>query len=118
MAAFVDQIVILQPLKSGSPYSSGVGTYDWGLPPTRVEVPFLVSVQPVASSEDGPERPTVTTTWRLLTPPGRDLELRSQDRVEVNGEMVMSVVGDVARYRAGAPGRVHHVRAALEKVTG
>lgn len=117
MAAFVDSIVILQPYVGGGRYSS-IETIDWTKPPTRVEVPFLVSVQPLASSEGGPERPAVTTTWRLLTPPGRDLALRPQDRVEVNGEMTLSVVGDVARYRAGAPGRVHHVRAALERVSG
>lgn len=117
MAAFVDSIVILQPHVHIDRYTS-VEKIDWTKPPERVVVPFRVSVQPVASSEGGPERPAVTTSWRLLTPPGRDLVLRSQDRVEVNGEMTMSVVGDVARYRAGAPGRVHHVRAALERVTG
>lgn len=117
MAAFVDSIVILQPHVEIDRYSS-IETIDWTKPPTRVEVPFLVSVQPLDSSEGAPERPAVTTTWRLLTPPGRDLALRPQDRVEVNGEMTLSVVGDVARYRAGAPGRVHHVRAALERVSG
>lgn len=117
MAAFVDSIVILQPEVLIDRYTS-IEKPDWTKPPTRVPVPFRVSVQPVSSSEDGPERPAVTTTWRLLTPPGRDLNLRPVDRVEVNGEMTMSVVGEVARYRAGAPGRVHHVRAALEKVTG
>lgn len=117
MAAFVDSIVILQPHVHIDRYTS-VEKIDWTKPPARVSVPFRVSVQPVSSSEGQPERPAVTTSWRLLTPPGRDLQLRPQDRVEVNGEMTMSVVGDVARYRAGAPGRVHHVRAALEKVTG
>lgn len=117
MAAFVDSIAVLQPQMTSDRYSSAERP-DWSQPPERVEVPFRVSVQPVASSEGSPERPAVTTTWRLLTPPGRDLALRPVDRVEVNGEMTMSVVGDVARYRAGAPGRVHHVRAALEKVTG
>lgn len=117
MAAFVDSIVILQPQVVIDRYSS-VEKPDWTKPPSRVSVPFLVSVQPMSSGEGGPERPAVTTSWRLLTPPGRDLGLRSVDRVEVNGEMTMSVVGDVARYRAGAPGRVHHVKAALEKVTG
>lgn len=117
MAAFVDSIVILQPRVTVDRYSS-IEKVDWTQPPERVVVPFRVSVQPAGSSEGEPERPAVTTTWKLITPPGRDLALRSQDRVEVNGEMTMSVVGDVARYRAGAPGRVHHVQAALEKVTG
>ncbi|KAA0916459.1 hypothetical protein [Dietzia sp. ANT_WB102] len=113
----MDSLVVLRPRMTVDRYSS-VEKPDWTLPPERITVPFLVSVQPLSSSEDGPERPAVTTTWRLLTPPGRDLDLRSVDRVEVNGEMTMSVVGDVARYRAGAPGRVHHVRAALERVAG
>lgn len=117
MAAFVDSIVILQPQVTVDRYTS-IEKVDWTKPPTRVTVPFLVSVQPADSQEGGPDRPAVTTSWRLLTPPGRDLALRSQDRVEVNGDMTMSVVGDVARYRAGAPGRVHHVRAALKRVTG
>ena len=117
MAAFVDSIMILQPHMTIGRYGPAEQP-DWTKPPTPVEVPFLVSVQPVASSEGGPERPAVTTTWRLLTPPGRDLALRPQDRVEVNGEMTLSVVGDVARYRVGRPGRVHHVRVALERVSG
>ena len=117
MAAFVDSIVILRPQVVIDRYTS-IEKADWTKPPERVPVPFRVTVQPVSSTEGQTERPAVTTSWRLLTPPGRDLDLRPVDRVEVNGEMTMSVVGDVARYRAGAPGRVHHVRVALERVTG
>lgn len=117
MAAFVDQVVILQPQMVVDRYSS-VAKIDWTKPPIRVQVPFMVSVQPVTSREDNPDRPAVTTTWKMIGPPGRDIALRSSDRVEVNGEMVLSVDGDVARWRAGVPGRVHHVEALLERVTG
>lgn len=117
MTAFVDSIVVLRPQVTVDRYSS-VEKPDWTKPPERVVVPFRVSVQPVSSSEDGPERPAVTTSWKLITPPGRDLPLTAVDRVEVNGEMTCSVVGDVGRWRAGAPGRVHHVEALLERVSG
>lgn len=117
MTAFVNSIVVLQPYLVRDRYSS-IEKVDWTKPPTRVVVPFQVSVQPVSSREDAPERPAVTTTWRLITPPGRDLALRPMDRVEVDGEMTMSVSGEVARWKAGAPGRVHHVTAMLERVTG
>lgn len=117
MSAFVDSVVILKPYMIVDRYSTDERP-DWTMPPTRVPVPFRVSVQPMSSSEREPDRPAVTTTWRLITPPGRDLALLPLDRVEVNGEMTLSVAGDVGRFRAGAPGRVHHVEATLERVTG
>lgn len=117
MAAFASRIVVLRPAMVGGRYASEPSP-DWTVDPERVEVPFLVSVQPVSSSEGSPERPTVTTRWRLIGPPGRDIALRAVDRVEVDGEAVFSVDGDVGRWRLGPAGRVHHVEAALERVEG
>ena len=113
--AFGDRIVVLRPAMMSDRYSS-VERPDWTKPPERVEVPFLVSVQPASSTEGAPERPTVTTGWKLIGPPGRDIALRPVDRVEVNGEDVLSVDGEVARWRVA--GRVYHVQAVLERVKG
>lgn len=116
---FTTSITILQPLRAVGRYSSGVDPYDWTLPPTRVPVDFPVSVQPLTSSEGPPERPTVVTGWQLIGPPGRDLPLRPQDRVEAASGEVYSVDGDVLRFpHPTRMNAVHHVEAMLERVKG
>lgn len=110
---FTDQITILRPREVEKPYASRPTlSFD---DPERIEVPFRVSVQPRSSSEGDVSRPMMQTVWQLIGPPGRDLDLRATDRVEV-GPVVLSVVGEVHRFPLTGP--VHHVEAVLERREG
>lgn len=114
MIGFTTPIVIQRPATRTSRKSSiPVLDYDNA---TEIAVPFLVSLQPQGSTEGPVERPQVSTSWRLITPPNTDLDLRSNDRVK-SGSIVLEVVGDVAKWphpmRINA---VHHVEAYLQEV--
>lgn len=86
--------------------------------PERIEVPFLVSMQPMTSTEGPSTRPQVVSGWWLCTPAGRDLDLRPTDRVEF-GSIELEVIGEVGRWpHPIRPGAVHHVEAMLERVVG
>lgn len=116
---FTTEITVLKALETVDEFGSGAPSPDWTLPPEKVPVDFPVSVQPLMSSEGSAERPQVVTGWQLITPPGRDLPLRSIDRVRTAAGQVFSVVGDVLRYphpmRLNA---VHHLEVMLERVSG
>ncbi|WP_010541899.1 hypothetical protein [Dietzia alimentaria] len=116
---FTTEIVILKALETVDEFGSGAPSPDWTLPPEKVPVGFYVSVQPLTSSEGPVERPQVVTGWQLITPPGRDLPLRSVDRVRTAAGQVFAVVGDVLRFpHPIKPNGVHHVEVMLERVSG
>lgn len=80
-----------------------------------------VSVQPAGRAEDHSpgDRDRVTTGWNLQSRPGVDLDLLATDRVELSDGTVCEVVGEIARHPDPfglVP--VHHVEAALQRVTG
>lgn len=84
-----------------------------------------LSVVPLGSSEprsgEGPgERDQTVTGWKVQSPPGVDLDLRSDDRVELddNGSVLCEVVGEVARFPDPWGRGVHHVEANVERVNG
>lgn len=79
-----------------------------------------VSIQPAGRSEthDAGNRDTATSGWTLRTPPGRDLDLLATDRVELADGTVCEVLGDVARHPDPFGRGIHHVEAALQRVTG
>lgn len=113
---FTSKIAILRAAKRQSAHSS-LPVLDWDNA-VEIEVEDLVSLQPQSSSEGDQTRPQVITGWWLSTRAGKDLDLEASDRV-VCGELVLSVVGDVARWpHPMKVGAVHHVEANLERVTG
>lgn len=114
---FNQAVEILRPRMVKSPYSTEV-VADWSSP-VVTPVPFKVSVQPTGSTEGEVERPTVTSSWLMITPPGTDLDLKASDRVRLGGTLVMDVDGDPARWPDPfRPGTVHHVEAKLVAVDG
>lgn len=114
---FTTTITILKAKRVKGKYSSQE-TLDWS-DPNRIEVGFPVSVQPLSSSEGDPERPTVVTGWQLLTPPGKDLPLDPEDRVELAIGGTYSVDGDILRFpHPTRMNAVHHVEVMLELRTG
>ena len=118
MSGFTTLVTVLRPYVHIDRYTS-VEKVDWTKPPTRLPIPYPVSVQPASSTEGDPDRPMVTTHWVLIGPPGQDPDIRATDRIETSAGEVLSVDGDVARFphptRVGA---VHHVEVALKRVTG
>lgn len=113
IGGFTTTVTILKPTRRSSPYASEE-VLDWS-DPKRIEVEFPVSVQPLSSSEGSPERPTVVTGWQLITPPGRDLPLDPQDRVELAIGGTYNVDGDVLRFpHPTRLNTVHHLEALLE----
>lgn len=84
-----------------------------------VDVPDLVSVQPLSDTESGAAemRSTKTTKWRLLTQPGLPIDLQSNDRVIWLGNEygVDEVLQWPDPYIENA---IHHVEAILTKVSG
>ncbi|MDP5182175.1 hypothetical protein QOZ88_05960 [Blastococcus sp. BMG 814] len=91
-------------------------TLDWSNP-ARLIVNG-VSVQPRARTETTTDGRTVLVSgWWLCTAPGVDVDLTAADRVEHDG-LVLEVDGDVARWPDPDGDGVHHVEAALRRVTG
>lgn len=116
MRGFTSRITILRPTVVEDEF--GTRTLDWSKP-ERVPVDFLVSLQPLTSTEGPAERPQVITGWQLISPPGTDLPLRSIDRVESAQGQVLAVAGDILRYpHPIRPDGVHHVEAMLERAAG
>lgn len=79
-----------------------------------------VSIQPAGRAEthDAGNRDTATSGWTLRTPPGVDVDLLATDRVELDDGTVCEVVGEVARHPDPFGPGIHHVEAALQRVTG
>lgn len=114
---FVNAVTVLRAREVGSVYSSEK-TLTWD-DPVRIDVPFLVSVQPRGSTEGGTDRPTVVSSWWMCTPPGTDLDLRPEDRVELATGIQLEVVGQPLRWPDPVnQDQVHHVEANLEVVDG
>lgn len=115
-AGFTTSITILRPKVEEDEFASEA--LDW-TDPEEVAVDFMVSVQPMSSSEGPADRPQVISGWQLISPPGRDLPLRSIDRIRIPSGMVFAVIGDILRFpHPMKPNGVHHVEAILERVSG
>lgn len=111
-------ITILRPQRIPARYST-IGVPDWTKEPHREPVPYPVSVQPGSSSEGAPERPAVTTSWVLISPPETTPEIGPEDRIETDFGSVLAVDGEVARFpHPHVVGAVHHIQVALKLVTG
>lgn len=117
---FVQEIEILRPGLVDDPYSTKP-VLDYNNP-TIIPVDFPVSVQPVSSTEQGvfdADRHGIVSQFRLITPPGTDLDLQSTDRVRLGGLLVMNAIGHPAKWPDPfRPGEVHHVEATLEVHNG
>lgn len=88
---------------------------DWTAP-ARLDIDD-VAVQPRARTETTAEgRTLVVSGWWLCSRPGVDIDLEAVDRIEF-GDLVLEVDGEVARW-PDPSGGVHHVEAALRRVTG
>lgn len=117
IGGFTTTITILKATRRSSRYASEE-VLDWS-DPQRVKVDFPVSVQPLSSSEGSPERPTVVTGWQLIGPPGKDLPLGPQDRVELAIGGTYNVDGEVLRFpHPTRMNTVHHVEVMLELRSG
>lgn len=85
---------------------------------TRTMVSFGVIVQPSESTEDFTVgRSPVITHMRLITPPGKDVDLLRSDRVEWSGAD-WDVDGEVARHMRPSTGAFHHLEATLKRAVG
>ncbi|WP_064076697.1 hypothetical protein [Prescottella equi] len=113
---FTDKITILRP-KSGSSRYSTETVPDYSNV-ERIPVEELVSVQPASATEQGENRASTITGWRLTTPAGVNLDLLAIDQIEHAGR-VLSVIGEPLRWpHPTRPGDVHHLEAALQVVSG
>lgn len=117
IGGFTSMVTVLWPRMVVDRYTS-IEKPDWTLEPTRVPLPYAVSVQPAASSEGSPERPMTTTSWVLISPPGTAPDINPECRVETDFG-VLSVDGEVARLpHPTRVGEVHHIEVGLERVSG
>ncbi|WP_306496375.1 hypothetical protein [Corynebacterium striatum] len=109
---------IKQPRLVESVYSSKP-VEDWDHP-VWLPVDFPVSVQHVSTAEGGVERPQVSTSYFLVTPPGTDIpELNASSVIRVGGTLELEVRGAPARWPdPWKPGVVHHLEAELEGIDG
>lgn len=77
-----------------------------------------VSIQPNTQDEaTDPTRTAVVTGWRVLSEPGTDADVRSDDRIEWDG-MTLEVQGEVARWPDPLDGGVHHIEFTMSRATG
>lgn len=115
---FTDKITILRPRTKSTRYSTDADAALDYSDPERIPVEPLVSVQPASSIDQGDNRSSTITGWRLITPAGVDLDLHATDRIEAAiGKL--SVVGEPLRWpHPTRPGAVHHLEASLQLVTG
>lgn len=115
--AYTAEVKILRGQRVESRYNPDGSELDW-TDPEVLDVPFRVSLQPASSREQVDGRVSVVSGWLLITPPARDIDLRSTDRLrEVATGRVLEVLGDVLRWpHPMRPNLVHHVEATLEEV--
>lgn len=115
MFAFFDQTVVRRraPLVDDG---WGNQTRDWG---QAVDTELVgVNVQPNNQNEDdGVLRTVVTTSWRVQSAPGVDLDVVASDRVVYDG-VECEVVGEVARWTDPAVGGIHHVEFTIRRWEG
>lgn len=112
---FSDAVVVVRPVMGQDRYGNDV--FDWG---AAIRTPVTdVVVLPTSQVEDATgSRIALSTGWRLYSAPGVDIDLQATDRVEWQ-DMSLEVLGEVARYpHPIRPGRVHHVEAQLQRMTG
>ncbi|MBB3040145.1 hypothetical protein [Hoyosella altamirensis] len=82
-----------------------------------IPLPVMVRVDPSTTSEGPVENPQTTTTYRLVSEPHGDVDLRTTDRISVPPLGVFAVDGEVFRVPDPLdPGEVHHVEATLKRV--
>lgn len=81
---YPDEVETLKPRWVSGPYGD---FWDYENP-IIAPVPFRVWIQPVSSVEnyDGMGTTIVVTGYRLITPPGTQLDVTSQDRIRRVGE--------------------------------
>lgn len=94
---FPDEVEILSPRRVSGPYGD---YWDWS-DPIIAPVPFRVWIQPVSSIEnyDGVGTTIVVTGYRLITPPGTQLDVTSQEGIRRVGESeVFDVQGEPAQW--------------------
>lgn len=118
IGGFTSLVTILRPQMVLPDRYSSVPVPDWTLEPIRESLPYPVSVQPAASTEGAPERPMVTTTWVLISPPGTAPDIDPECRVETDFG-VLSVDGEVGRFpHPTRVGEIHHIEVGLKRVSG
>ncbi|MFE2497087.1 hypothetical protein [Streptomyces scopuliridis] len=84
---------------------------------SRLAVEHL-SVQPNTQNEaTDPTRTAVVTGWRVLSEPGTDADIRSDDRIEWDSK-TLEVEGEVARWPDPLDGGVHHIEFTMIRATG
>lgn len=77
-----------------------------------------VSVQPATQAEQtDPTRTAVITGWQVISAPGVDADIRSDDRIEWSG-MTLEVVGEVGRYLQFGDNSTHHIEFVMRRATG
>jgi len=108
-----DSVVRVRAPYKVDKYGNPSTVRDWALAARTVV--YGVSVQPDGSTEATGDRTAVITGWRLISERGRDVDLLRTDRIEFDG-MTLEVDGKVGRLRMR--GRVHHIEARLQEVTG
>lgn len=91
----------------------GNGVRDWASA-ARTTV-RRVAVQPADSTEGNGDRQAVTSSLRLITRRGADIDLTAGDRVVALG-WLLDVDGEPERFTVS--GRLHHVEARLVQVVG
>lgn len=98
--------VVRAPLVAG-PY--GNSARDWA---NATRATYAVQVSPMSATEVIGDEARTITQWKLFG--GPDVDIEATDRVEWNGG-TFEVAGEVMESRQ--PGRLHHVRARLVRVT-
>lgn len=110
---YARDVVIVRAGATSDRYNPASSRPDWG---TATRTTVQAVVEQSASAEDLDSRDTVTSSWRLYSLPGVDLDLTAYDRIEVDGQ-TFEVDGAPAHF-TGRGGSVHHVEARLVEVTG
>lgn len=117
---YATQVKILRPQEvTASHGRSTTLTYDLDTGAQLIDVTFGVELQPKTRVElDDQARVATQSGYRLHTPPGRDLDLRPDDRIRCAiGDL--DIVGEVDRWPSTEhPSGVDHVEVNLELRTG
>jgi hypothetical protein len=106
-------------VRAGTKTDRGGNTVpDWSPAATDRITVHQVSVQPTTQTEEASaSRTAVVTGWQVISAPGVDVDVRSDDRIEWDGKL-LEIVGEVARYLDFVHGSTHHVEFAMRRATG
>jgi hypothetical protein len=111
---FHHAVTVIRPGRTVDRYRNEVP--DWA-GATRTEVREVVVIPSEQTEVQDIGRVVTTTGWMLVSKPGTDPDIRSQDRIEWQDKL-LEVVGEVGRFPVPLTGAVHHVQAHLEVVSG